>query len=70
MKVKVISSFRDKYTNVIHHPGKPGEYLDISKERADEILKVGKFIEILKEPEKPTSAGKKKNKKTNEENAG
>lgn len=67
MKVKVISSFRDKNTKVIHQPG---EELDISKERADEILKVGKFIEILKEPEKPTSAGKKKNKKTNEENAG
>lgn len=67
MKVKVISSFRDKNTKVIHQPG---EELDISKERADEILKVGNFIEEIAEPKKPTSAGKKKNKKTNEENAG
>lgn len=49
MKVKVINSFRDKNTKVIHQPG---EELNISKERADEILKVGKFIEILEEPKK------------------
>lgn len=67
MKVKVISSFRDKNTKVIHQPG---EELEISKERADEILKVGNFIEEIAEPEKPTTAGKKKNNKSNEENAG
>lgn len=49
MNVKVISSFRDKNTRVIHQPG---EELEISKERADEILKVGKFIEVLEEPKK------------------
>lgn len=80
MKVKVISSFRDKTTKVIHQPG---EELDITKERADEILKVGKFIELLEEPKKPADGkeqeaelpktkGKKqkKNNKSNEENAG
>lgn len=49
MKVKVISSYRDKVTKKIHQPG---EELDITKERADEILKVGKFIELLEEPKK------------------
>lgn len=47
MKVKVISSYRDKFTKKIHQPG---EELDITKERADEILKVGNFIELLEEP--------------------
>lgn len=85
MKVKVISSYRDKFTKKIHQPG---EELNITKERADEILKVGKFIELLEEPkkqgksaedeepkkpaddEKPKTKGKKKNNKSNEENAG
>ena len=85
MKVKVISSFRDKFTKKIHQPG---EELDLTNERADEILNVGKFIELLEEPkqqgksadeeepkkpaddEKPKSKGKKKNNKSNEENAG
>ena len=75
MKVKVISSYRDKFTKKIHQPG---EELNISKERADEILNVGKFIELLEEPKqqgkssdaeepkkpaedkKPNSKGKKK----------
>lgn len=64
MKVKVISSYRDKFTKKIHQPG---EELDITKERADEILKVGNFIELLEEPkqqgksaddEKPKNQGK------------
>lgn len=50
MKVKVISSYRDKFTKKIHQPG---EELNITKERADEILKVGNFIELLEEPKKP-----------------
>lgn len=49
MIVKVISSYRDKFTKKIHQPG---EELNITKERADEILKVGKFIEFLEEPKK------------------
>lgn len=85
MKVKVISSYRDKFTKKIHQPG---EELNITKERADEILKVDNFIELLEEPkqqgkssddeepkkpaddEKPKTKGKKKNNKSNEENAG
>ena len=49
MWVKVISSYRDKFTKKIHQPG---EELNISKERADEIMKVGNFIELLEEPKK------------------
>lgn len=109
MKVKVISSYRDKFTKKIHQPG---EELNISKERADEILKVGNYIELLEEPKQqgkssddeepkqqgkssddeepkkqdktaddeepkkpadgkePKTKGKKKNNKSNEENAG
>lgn len=82
MKVKVISSYRDKFTKKIHQPG---EELELTNERADEILKVGKFIEVLEEPKKQENpaddkeqeakkpkakGGKKKNNKSNEENAG
>lgn len=42
MWVKVIVPFRDKYTNELY---KPGDRLNIKKERIDEILKVGKFVE-------------------------
>ena len=59
MKVKVISSYRDKFTKKIHQPG---EELNITKERADEILKVGNFIELLEEPKKPADGEKPKAK--------
>lgn len=78
MKVKVISSYRDKFTKKIHQPG---EELDLSDERAAEIMKVGNFIELLEEPKKQEksddgkepkekSKKQKKNNKSNEENAG
>ena len=46
MKVKVLEKFRDKYTGKVHEKGKT---ITISKERYDEILTVGKFVEEIKE---------------------
>jgi hypothetical protein len=42
MKVKVISSFRDKYTYKFH---KVGDELDVSKERYEEIKP---YVEVIK----------------------
>ena len=59
MKVKVIGRFKDKHTNEIH---KVGDILTISKERCDEILTVGNFVEEIKE-EPREDAQKKTTKK-------
>lgn len=45
MKYKVIEGFRDKNTLVRY---KPGDIIEISKERADEILSKGKLISKMK----------------------
>ena len=58
MKVKVIEKFRDKHTKKIHNVG---DVLTISKERFDEILTVGKFVEEIKE--EPKEAAPKKSTK-------
>ena len=42
MKAKVLKKFRDKNTGKIH---KVGEIITVSKERFEEILKVGKLVE-------------------------
>lgn len=42
MKVKVLHTFRDKYTKKVY---KPGEVLNLKKDRVDEILSVGKLVE-------------------------
>ena len=63
MKVKVIERFRDKNTKKIH---KVGDILTISKERCDEILTVGNFVEEIKEEPKeeaPKKSTKKATKK-------
>ena len=49
MKVKVIKAFRDKHTGKLN---KVGAKLNITKERYDEILKVGKFVEEIKADKK------------------
>lgn len=59
MKVKVIERFRDKNTKKIH---KVGDVLTISKERYDEILTVGTFVEEIKE--EPKVEPKKTTKKS------
>lgn len=60
MKVKVIELFRDKHTKKIH---KVNDILTISKERYDEILTVGNFVEEIKEEPKEEAAPKKTAKK-------
>lgn len=57
MKVKVLKSFKDKYTGAIY---KAGESITVSEERFEEILTVDKLVEEVVEetPKKP--ARKKK----------
>ena len=52
MKVKVLKSFKDKYTGKIY---KEGETITVSKERSEEILTVDKLVEEVVEetPKKP-----------------
>lgn len=54
MKVKVLEKFKDKYTGKVH---KKGEVFTAKKERVEEILKVGKFVEEVKD-EKTEKAAK------------
>lgn len=49
MKYKVIEAFKDKYTGVRHIPG---EVLEITKERAEEILTKGNLITKIKTTKK------------------
>lgn len=51
-QVTVKRIFRDKYTGKIY---KPGEKLDLKKERIDEILSAGDFIEKKAKSEKAAS---------------
>ena len=46
MKVKVLERFKDKYTGEIHEADK---VMDVTKERFEEILTVGKFVEEIVE---------------------
>ena len=49
MKAKVLKRFKDKHSGKIHEQG---EVLTISKDRFNEILKVGAFVEEI--PQKKT----------------
>lgn len=54
MKVKVIKRFRDKESKVINHPG---DNLDVSEERFNELVAAGNYVKAVEddeEPEKPT----------------
>lgn len=66
MKIKVINSFRDKNTKVIHQVG---EVLEVSDERGAEIISAGNYaveIDRPKQAETPESKKEKKSKaKTN-----
>lgn len=46
MKVKVVNEFRDKYTSELYTVGTE---LEITEERYDEIVKVGRLVEIMEE---------------------
>ena len=52
MKVKVLKKFKDRHTNEIHEVNK---VLTISKERYEEILAVGEFVEEIKKPKKESA---------------
>lgn len=58
MKVKVINSFRDRITKIIHQPG---EELELEEQRISEIKAAGNFIIEIKEPKKPDPDNKKSN---------
>ena len=53
VKVKVLEKFKDKYTGKVH---KKGETFFATKERIEEILKVGKLVEEYKEEKSEKSA--------------
>lgn len=53
MKAKVLKRFKDKHTGELHQKGTT---INISKERYEEILRVGPFVEAVK-------TGKTKEKK-------
>lgn len=49
MKAKVLKRFKDKYSGKFHEEG---EMLTITRDRYNEILKVGKLVEEVKETKK------------------
>lgn len=57
MKVRVIKSFRDKYTKKVY---KADDIIEVSEERFDEILSVDKLVEKVTEVTEPKKAAKKK----------
>ena len=57
MKVKIKRTFRDKYTRKIY---KAGTEADFTKERIEEILKVGKYIEVIEEKKPAKKKAEKK----------
>ena len=62
MRIKVLTKFKDRYTGEVY---KVGDEMTVSKERFEEILTVGSFVEEVVEPieevVKPTKTkGKKK----------
>lgn len=49
MKAKVLANFRDKYTNELCEAG---SVIEVSKDRYEEILDSGKFVEEIKKVRK------------------
>lgn len=60
MKVKVLERFKDKYTGKVHEADK---VMDVTEERFEEILTVGKFVEKISEETEPEEAPKKRTTK-------
>lgn len=50
MKVKVIKRFRDKESKVINHPG---DNLDVSEERFNELVAAGDYVKAVEDDEEP-----------------
>ena len=49
MKVEVTEEFKDKYTKELYTPG---DVIEVTKKRLDEILGVGTFVKPLGEADK------------------
>lgn len=60
MKIKVINSFRDKNTKVIHQVG---EVLEVSDERGAEIISAGNYAVEIDEQKQAEAPEPKKEKK-------
>lgn len=56
MKVRILKEFRDKHTGERYEPE---AVIDITEGRMEEISKVGKFVEPIKEPEDKRRTKKK-----------
>lgn len=61
MKIKVVNSFRDKNTKVIHQVG---EVLEVSDERGAEIISAGNYAVKIDEPKQGETPEPKKEKKS------
>lgn len=61
MKIKVINSFRDKNTKVIHQVG---EVLEVSDERGAEIISAGNYAVEIDRPKQAETPEPKKEKKS------
>lgn len=53
MKAKVIREFVDKYTNELYAVGRE---ITVTKDRYEEIRRVGDFVEEIKDPKKADKA--------------
>jgi hypothetical protein len=56
LKVKVLKSFIDKHTGKKH---KPGDVLDVTVTRCNELIEKDGFIKLLEETPAPISQDKK-----------
>lgn len=61
MKVKVLKRFRDKHTKKIY---KTDSVIEVTEARLEEILKVGKLVEVVTENEDTELETEKKPVKT------
>ena len=58
MKVKVTRKFRDKYTGELH---KKGDLLEVTEERYNEIMSVGKFLFKIAQNDAQNTSSEKAN---------
>ena len=56
MKAKVLISFNDKYTG---KKNQPGDIIEVTAERFNEINKKGKFVEAYEAPAKSAEKAEK-----------
>lgn len=61
MKVKVLAGFKDKYTGKRYYPG---ETIEVTQKRIDEILEKGKLVEPMPEEKEEGQQEEKPKAKT------